>query len=574
MNWMAQRKSAIEATTNQLQITTALPYSYLVAGKDAGRFDLTFVGYSDKRMFYHLLEKKPSEGYDPTARPWYKVTNQTKDTVATAPYIFSSTKKLGVTVARQFTKDGTQGVVGGDISLEEIIALVNGIKLRGEGYAFLSTKDGKIVAHSKADTALKPVAEVVPGFDPEILKTASDQETKINEQTIEGQAKYVATQAIGGTDWVLTAVVDQQAILTPLKTLLWTLVGVGLVVAVLGSLIASAVLSSMLKDLFKLRDALIEISTGQGNLSHQLTADKQDEIGQTASAFNRFVGSLHNMFLEVRDGTNDLDGGIDSLTNVMQTISGDSQRQAKTLNATTAAIEEITVTIRHIADNAKQAEQTAAKTGELSESSARAVNDLAQGIGKISQDVGNLSSTLNALGKRSDAMNTIIGAIREIADQTNLLALNAAIEAARAGESGRGFAVVADEVRKLAERSAKATVEISSLINATHQDIQSALSDMSETQKSVVSSLNESQIVSSEITGIKTEVDQVVATVRGIADSTREQSVVTNDMAKSAEEVNRMALETDRVVQEATRTVRELASHSHRVHALVARFHL
>ena len=69
MNWMAQRKSAIEATTNQLQITTALPYSYLVAGKDAGRFDLTFVGYSDKRMFYHLLEKKPSEGYDPTARP-------------------------------------------------------------------------------------------------------------------------------------------------------------------------------------------------------------------------------------------------------------------------------------------------------------------------------------------------------------------------------------------------------------------------------------------------------------------------------------------------------------------------
>ncbi|HNH23860.1 MAG TPA: methyl-accepting chemotaxis protein [Accumulibacter sp.] len=571
---MAQRKSAIEATTNQLQITTALPYSYLVAGKDAGRFDLTFVGYSDKRMFYHLLEKKPSEGYDPTARPWYKVTNQTKDTVATAPYIFSSTKKLGVTVARQFTKDGTQGVVGGDISLEEIIALVNGIKLRGEGYAFLSTKDGKIVAHSKADTALKPVAEVVPGFDPEILKTASDQETKINEQTIEGQAKYVATQAIGGTDWVLTAVVDQQAILTPLKTLLWTLVGVGLVVAVLGSLIASAVLSSMLKDLFKLRDALIEISTGQGNLSHQLTADKQDEIGQTASAFNRFVGSLHNMFLEVRDGTNDLDGGIDSLTNVMQTISGDSQRQAKTLNATTAAIEDITVTIRHIADNAKQAEQTAAKTGELSESSARAVNDLAQGIGKISQDVGNLSSTLNALGKRSDAMNTIIGAIREIADQTNLLALNAAIEAARAGESGRGFAVVADEVRKLAERSAKATVEISSLINATHQDIQSALSDMSETQKSVVSSLNESQIVSSEITGIKTEVDQVVATVRGIADSTREQSVVTNDMAKSAEEVNRMALETDRVVQEATRTVRELASHSHRVHALVARFHL
>jgi len=570
--WIAQRRDAIEATAARLPAVDD-PTPFLIAGKDAGRFDQTFAGYEDKRMRYNLADKKPAADYDPTARPWYKLAAEAKAPVVTAPYLSASTKKLGITVAQRVDDAGSPAVVGGDVSLEEIIAVVKAIELRGNGYAFLATRDGKVVAHSKPESGLKPVAEVLPGFDPTILQAAGN-EIALREFDIEGSSKYVVTSAVLGTDWVLCAVVDKATILSPLRSLLWVLALSGLIIVALGAALANVALSRLLKGLFGLRDALTEISSGQGDLTRQLRADANDEIGQTAAAFNRFIESLRGMFIEVRENANSLNAGFDSLTGVTRSMAAESERQAETLSCTAATIEQITVSIDHIADNAKQAEQTAARTGDVSRHSVAAVGDLAQGIEKISNEVGRLAGTLDSLGERSKEMNAIIGAIREIADQTNLLALNAAIEAARAGETGRGFAVVADEVRKLAERTARATVEISRLIDSTHGDIQTALADMGETQRSVSAGLSASHSVADEIAGIQSEVTLVVSSIRDIAEATREQSVATNEMARAAEEVNRMTLENDQAVQSATRTVADLSSLSKGLYSLVGRFRL
>ena len=571
--WSEQRRDAMSAAAARLNDGATAPRPFLNTGKDAGRFEQTFAGYADKRMLYNLADKKAAEGYDPTSRPWYKLAVEKRVAIATEPYVFASTKKLGITFARAFESHGVTGVVGGDITLEDVIAIVTRIQLRGDGYAFLATRDGKVVAHAKPDSTLKPVAEVMPGFDAAALQNAGNT-IALREMTIDGRTKYVAVTSIPGADWALAAVIDKAAILAPLTTLLWSLILSGVLVAALGAVATHFALARLLKDLFGLRDALTEIASGQGDLTRQLPVTARDEIGQTAEAFNRFIASLRTMFLEVRDNATQLNSGIDDLSGVTRTLSAESEHQAESLSATAATIEEITVSINHIADNARQAEGLAAHAGEVSTRSRDAVAGLSGDIDQISSEVGRLATTLDSLGRRSSEMNSIIAAIREIAEQTNLLALNAAIEAARAGESGRGFAVVADEVRKLAERTAKATVDIGSLIDATHGDIRSALTDMNDTQRSVGTGLSASQAVATEIAGIEDEVARVVASIRDIAASTREQSVATNEMANAAEQANRMTMQTDQAVQRATATVSELNALSHRLHELVGRFRI
>src|SRR5690606_40657768 len=118
----------------------------------------------------------------------------------------------------------------------------------------------------------------------------------------------------------------------------------------------------------------------------------------------------------------------------------------------------------HMAEEARQGNQSVEKAVQQMSAIQQAANELAQVLGVWKE--------------RSAEIGQIVEMISEIAGQTNLLALNAAIAPARAGALGRGFTVVADEVRKLSEQSAQSAQQITEVIQSIQEGISTAIAAM------------------------------------------------------------------------------------------------
>ena len=509
------------------------------------------------------------KGWDVTSRPWYECT-KTGNLIMTEPYVDANTGSLVLTIAtpvyNQFKK--AVGVAGMDISMANMMKLMEGYKIGKEGYVTLLASNGMYIYHQNealVETYIKD-ADVSSN----VVDAVNNKTEELLSYKVSGESRYGYITGVGETGYIVISSIPFMQYYGTLLTTIAVLVAVFVVGTIVIMLSVGKTANKITKPIEELnRNAML---LAEGNLQVDINVDSEDEIGELAGSIGKTVDRLKeyiNYIDEIAEVLSQIaDGKLkiqlkyayvgefqkvkealyhisESMIEIMENIAGSSEqvsagsddlsRAAQGLaegaeNQSTA----IEVLLATAIDVAKQVEENK----NDSETSAANVKNVAHMMEDSQKLMNQMRDAMNKIQETSQKVVGIIKAIEDIASQTNLLSLNASIEAARAGETGRGFAVVAGEIGNLANESARAVNTTRELIGISLDEIEKGNTLAEDVVKSLSTAVAEMEAVNVMIQNSAENAVLQMQSVNRIKDGVEEMSQGVQDNSAMAEETS------------------------------------
>ena len=342
-----------------------------------------------------------------------------------------------------------------------------------------------------------------------------------------------------------------------------------LLISVMSLLLSRGIRAS----LREMHDTMFQVA-GQLDFTVRVKPLRQDEIGQTANAFNGLLDKLHESLLQAKENASQVAIASTEMVTVSNQVASASAQQSEAASSMAASVEQMAVSINHVGDRANEASHFSSDSGKLAAEGEEVISQTMQEIRHASTSATQAEERIRTLENESGRISSVVAVIKEVADQTNLLALNAAIEAARAGEQGRGFAVVADEVRKLAERTAASTLEITQTIESMRQGAQSAVEGMQHVVRQVEQSAQLSSRANDVMIKVGNGSREAVSMVGEISSAMREQTQASLSIAQQIENVAQMSEEGSAAASESARSAHSLEQLASNMQNIVAAYRL
>lgn len=328
----------------------------------------------------------------------------------------------------------------------------------------------------------------------------------------------------------------------------------------------------VIRPLKRLISLVKDIANGEGDLTKRLAMERRDEIGELGGHFDAFLTKLQGIIKDVAGATRQVAAASTQIAASSEEMASGLTKQAEQTGQVSAAVEEMSQSVIEVAKKSSEAATAAGNAGKQAERGGDVVGKTVTEMQSIARQVTESAEAVGALGKQSEQIGAIIATIRDIADQTNLLALNAAIEAARAGEHGRGFAVFADEVRKLAERTSKATEEVSTSIKQIQDGTAGSVQLIQAGTERVGKGVDLAKSAGIALEEIVASSSNLGSMVQSIAAAAEQQSSASEEIARSIEQISAVTKESTAGASQAAQAASELSQQAAMLQTLVGKF--